>query len=85
MNIGKIKHIVISSHAAPTQIDGEMENGDIFYIRYRNCRYYAEVNGKQLVRQDIDADGYIDEVSMEISYAMGIFWESYYKLKGVKQ
>ena len=80
----KIKNYEITCTASPTQIEGEMENGDIFYIRYRNCRYYAEVNDVELISLDIlvDEDDYERESFIPHTEAIEIFWESYHELTG---
>jgi len=57
-----IKTYEVTSNVAPTQIEGTLEDGRDFYLRYRNCMYYAEiqngsikniflVKGKEIMRQ----------------------------------
>jgi len=40
-----VKTYEVTSDVAPTQVEGTLEDGRTFYLRYRNCYYYADING----------------------------------------
>jgi len=40
-----VKTYEVTSNVAPTQVEGTLEDGRTFYLRYRNCYYYADING----------------------------------------
>jgi len=48
-----VNEFAVTSIAAPTQIEGTLTNGSEFYLRFRNCIFYAEVDGKCIKRQYI--------------------------------
>ena len=62
-----IRNYEITSGVAPTQIEGKLMGGKEFYIRYRNCIFYAEVDGEMICRIELwDRMGdYHREVHME--------------------
>lgn len=66
-----IKNYEITSRIAPTQIEGQLLNGKEFYIRYRNCVFYAEVDNEAHRRIELwDRMGdYHREVFMETEEA----------------
>ena len=66
-----IKNYEITSTAAPTQIEGNLIDGREFYIRYRNCIYYAELDGEVLNQIELwSREGdYHSEVFMETAEA----------------
>jgi|11_taG_2_1085331.scaffolds.fasta_scaffold00022_41 hypothetical protein len=64
-----IKTYEVTSNVAPTQIEGTLEDGRDFYLRYRNCMYYAEIqNGsiKNIFFSERQGD-YEAEVHMKVS------------------
>ena len=64
-----IKTYEVTSVVAPTQIEGTLKDGKEFYIRYRNCMYYAEIQGaphKKLYLRERQGD-YEAEVHMKVS------------------
>tara|TARA_R110001592_G_scaffold19887_5_gene81211 strand:- start:10610 stop:10924 length:315 start_codon:yes stop_codon:yes gene_type:complete len=48
-----IKNYEITSGVAPTQIEGRLIDGREFYIRYRNCLFFVEVEGEEVVRKTL--------------------------------
>ena len=79
-----IKNYEITSGVCPTQIEGELESGEVFYLRYRNCNYYAEVNDKEIHRETLQVDRYEDEDYMTTKEMFKRFKDAYaISLKGV--
>ena len=67
----------VTSAACPSQIEGNLSTGEVFYIRYRNCSYYAEVNGYELVRLRMVIRDYEDEDYMSVSKMLNLFYLAY--------
>jgi len=67
----------VTSHGSPSQIEGNLSAGGVFYIRYRSCNYYAEVNGYELVRLRMVIRDYEDEDYMSVSKMLNLFYLAY--------
>lgn len=58
-----VEEFAITSVAAPTQIEGRLTDGREFYLRYRNNRFYAEVDGECIVRKYIQSS--LDDIRFD--------------------
>jgi len=73
----KIKEFKQTSTVAPSQWEGVLENGSNFYIRYRNNKFYFEIEGEvimrsEFLRHDSGDDSYLSEVYMSQEEAFRI-------------
>ena len=75
--INLIKDYEVTSYVHPTQIEGTLSDGGNFYIRYRNCNYYAEVNGEQISRLRMVVHSYEDEDCLSINKMLNLFYLAY--------
>lgn len=61
----KIKTISQIGFMCPTQFEGNLENGDYIYIRYRWGNLSMEVNDKIVYNENYGDDGYAGVISLE--------------------
>ena len=75
--INLIKDYEVTSYVCPTQIEGTLSNGELFYIRYRNCNYYAEINGEEISRLRMVVHHYEDEDCLSVNKMLNLFYLAY--------
>lgn len=61
-----VTKLVQTCTACPSQWEGELDNGDEFYVRYRHGNFTVDINGKEVIYKEINrmADGFMEEEEM---------------------